>query len=298
MTTDAWDARFDDFWDDVDLDDPTAARAQLEALLAERGIDDARAAYERGSLHDSLGEEDAAIPLYRAALAEGLGDDLRTQATIQLASSLRNVGDASGAIALLRAVPASDPLHDAAQAFLALALYSDEKPTEALALSLRTLAPHLPRYRRAVGAYAGELAKIDRVRAIAVGLLVVGESVLLESYPANARHGEFLRAPGGGISFGEPAAVAVRREFAEELDATIDDARLLAVTENIFDGPSGRGHEIVHVFTVASTGLAALPADERIAVRDSHTTVGWYDIAALRAGSLPVYPAGILDLLP
>lgn len=298
MTTDAWDARFDHFWDGVDLDDPAAARAQLEALLAERGIDDARATYERASLHDSLGEEDAAIPLYRAALAEGLGDDLRTQATIQLASSLRNVGDASGAIALLRAVPASEPLHDAAHAFLALALYSDEKPTEALALSLRTLAPHLPRYRRAVGAYAGELAKIDRVRAIAVGLLVVGESVLLESYPANARHREFLRAPGGGISFGEPAAVAVRREFAEELDATIDDARLLAVTENIFDGPSGRGHEIVHVFAVASAGLAALPADERIAVRDSHTTVGWYDIAALRAGSLPVYPAGVLDLLP
>ncbi len=90
----------------------------------------------------------------------------------------------------------------------------------------------------------------------------------------------------------------MRREFAEELDATIDDARLLAVTENMFDTSSGRGHEIVHVFAVASAGLAALPADERIAVRDSHTTVGWYDIAALRAGSLPVYPAGILDLLP
>jgi hypothetical protein len=45
------------------------------------------------------------------------------------------------------------------------------------------------------------------VRVIAVGLLVRDGSVLLESYPANARHGEFLRAPGGGISFGEPAAL-------------------------------------------------------------------------------------------
>ncbi|WP_455132823.1 hypothetical protein [Microbacterium aurum] len=52
------------------------------------------------------------------------------------------------------------------------------------------------------------------------------------------------------------------------------------------------------MFAVASAGLAALPADERIAVRDSHTTVGWYEIAALRAGGLPVYPVGILDLLP
>ena len=116
MTTDAWDARFDDFWDGVELDDPTGARARLEALLAERGIGDARASYERGSLHDSLGEEDAAIPLYRAALADGLSDDLRTQATIQLASTLRNLGDASGAIALLHAVPDSDPLVSSARA--------------------------------------------------------------------------------------------------------------------------------------------------------------------------------------
>jgi hypothetical protein len=60
------------------------------------------------------------------------------------------------------------------------------------------------------------------------------------------------------------------------------------------DSTAGRAQELA----VASAGLAALPADERIAVRDSHTTVGWYEIAALRAGGLPVYPVGILDLLP
>ena len=52
---------------------------------------------------------------------------------------------------------------------------------------------------------------------------------------------------------------------------------------------------------VYSAQLAALPADERIAVRDSHTTVGWYDLAALRggagAGGIGVYPTGVLDLL-
>ncbi|MGB4776963.1 tetratricopeptide repeat protein [Microbacterium sp.] len=317
MTDD--DAALDAFWRDADLDAPETARAALEALLAARGLDDARTAYERGSLHDSLGEEERAIPLYRDALARGLSGSLGTRATIQLASSLRNVGDASGAIALLQgfddsyssgaAAPwgeevwlmsrdsrASDPLADAARAFLALALFSDEKPTEALAVALQTLAPHLPRYARAVNAYAGALVKPDRVRAISVGLLVREGRVLLELYPANARHGEFLRAPGGGIEFGETAADAVRRELAEELDATVDEARLLAVTENIFDGPAGRGHEIVHVFAVESAQLAALPPGGRIAVRDSHTTVGWYEPAALRAGSLPAYPVGILDL--
>jgi len=72
----------------------------------------------------------------------------------------------------------------------------------------------------------------------------------------------------------------------------------LGVTENIFDGPSGRGHEIVHVFRVASADLSALPAGERLPVRDSHTSVGWYDIATVRADTTrPVYPVGILDLL-
>ncbi|WP_293788159.1 tetratricopeptide repeat protein, partial [uncultured Aeromicrobium sp.] len=293
--TDASDV-FDAFWDRVDLTAPAAARAALEQVIAAADVGEARVDYERASLHDSLGEEDAAVPLYRAALAGDLDPELRTQATIQLASTLRNLGDASGAIALLHAVPDSDPLVSSARAFLALALHSDQKPVEALRVALQTLAPRLPRYQRAVGAYAGALAKPDRVRAIAVGLMVRGGAVLLESYPANERHAEFLRAPGGGIEFGETAEDAVHREFAEELDVSLESVRPLAVTENIFDSASGRGHEIVHVFAVDSAQLAALPPDERIAVRDSHTTVGWYDLAALRggagAGGIAVYPTG------
>ena len=289
----------DRFWDGVDLDEPDDARSALEAVLAAHGADDARAGYERASLHDALGEEDAAIALYRRALDAGLDAPHRTQATIQLASSLRNVGRPSAAIAALHGIPDDDPLAASAHAFLALALHADEKPTAALRLALRTLAPKLPRYQRAVDAYAGELTTLDRVRAIAVGLVVRDGRVLLESYPANERHGEFLRAPGGGIEFGETAAAAIAREFAEELDADLADAELVAVTENIFESPTGRGHEIVHVFRVASAALAALSVHERLPVRDSHTTVGWYDIAALREeqAQRPVYPVGVLDLL-
>lgn len=296
MTMHDGDALFDAFWADVDLDDAAAAHARLEALLTERGQDDARAAYERGSLHDSLGEEDAAIPLYRAALGGDLDADLRTQATIQLASTLRNVGDASGAIALLRGIPADDPLADSAQAFLALALFSDGKPAAALRAALQTLAPHLPRYTRAVGAYAGELATPERTRAIAVGVLVRDGWILAEEYAGHGGSGPFLRAPGGGVDFGESADHAVRREFAEELGVTLDDARLLGVTENIFDAYGKRGHEIVHVYAVRSAALEALPRTERLAVQDSDTTVGWYEIATLAARGLPFYPDGCLEL--
>ena len=287
---------FDAFWASVDLSDPAAARSAQDAAIEVSGADDARIAYERASLHDSLGEEDAAAPLYRAALAGDLDQALRTQAVIQLASTLRNLGDASGAIALLRSVPQDDPLIASARAFLALALFSDDKPAAALRTALKTLAPRLPRYQRAVAAYAGELVPPARIRAISVGLLVQDDHVLLESYPADDRHGEFLRAPGGGIEFGESADAAVRREFAEELGVVLDEARLLAVTENIFEGPGKRGHEIAHVFAVACAELAALPMGDRIAVQDSDTSVGWYAIADLRAGSVPVYPVGLLDV--
>lgn len=290
---DARDALFDDFWAGVDLDDATAAHERLEALLAERGLDDARAAYERASLHDSLGEEADAAPLYRRALAAGLEPELQTRATIQFASTLRNLGDASGAIALLQGIPETDPLSDSARAFLALALFSDGKPGPALRTALQTLTPHLPRYTRAVGAYAGELESPERVRVIAVGILIQDGWVLAEEYAGDGWSDPFLRAPGGGIEFGEHADDAVRREFAEELGVTLDSARLLGVTENIFDAHGKRGHEIVYAYGIRCAALEALPRDVRLPVQDADTTVGWYPLEALPA---PFYPGGCLEL--
>ncbi len=290
------DARFDAFWADVDLEDAVAARVALEAILSEVSVGKARAAYERASLHDSLGEEDAAVPLYRWALANDLDAHLRTQATVQLASTLRNLGDASGAIALLRSVPADDELADSVDAFSALALFDDGKPTEALRTALRTLAPHLPRYTRAVGAYAGELRPVDRVRTIAVGVLIQNGWVLAEAYRGHGDSGPFLRAPGGGVIFGESADEAIRREFTEELGVHLEHARLLGVTENIFDAHGKRGHEIVFAYAIRCPDLEALPRTDRLPVRDADTDVGWYEIDALDRLGLPFYPDGVLEL--
>jgi len=287
---------FDRYWREAEDKTPARLRAELDELLTEYPVDDAVAAYERASLHDFLGEEAAAIPCYRAALEAGLGGARRSACIIQLASSLRNVGDASGAIALLHRFPGEDRLADAARAFEALALFSDQKPAPALRTALRALVPHLPAYRRSVEAYAAELTAPPRVRAISVAVVVKDGHVLAEEYTGGPGAPAFLRAPGGGIEFGETAAAAMRRELREELAAEIDDLRLLAVTENIFDRPQKRGHEIVHVFAVRSASLEALPLTDRLAVLDGDTTVGWYPIERLRAGSPALYPAEILDL--
>jgi len=246
---------------------------------------------------DAAGDELAAVPLYRAALEAGLSGPERTQAIIQLASSLRVLGDPSGAIALLRTVPDDDPLASAAHAFLSLALFDDGKPAAALRTALDALVPTLPTYRVSLRAYAAEIAASDRVRAIVVGLVVHDGWILAEEYRANGRHDGFLRAPGGGIEFGESAADALRREFAEELDAVVDEAVLLGVTENVFDAHGKRGHEIVHVFSVRPASLLAIPRGERRDVLDSDTTVGWYRLDDLATGAPVFYPPGALDLL-
>jgi Tetratrico peptide repeat len=96
------------------------------------------------------------VPLYRRSRELGLEGERRRRAAIQLASSLRNLGEPTESVALLEAELAGtpDPLHDAVRAFLALALADTGREREAVAQALTALAPHLPRYQRSVAAYA------------------------------------------------------------------------------------------------------------------------------------------------
>src|SRR5690554_2840094 len=110
--------------------------AALESLLSERAQGDAAAAFEHASLHDMLGEEHAAIPLYRAAIAAGLDAERQGYAAIQLASTLRNVGQFHEAVTLLEPLQADDTLGAAARAFLALTLHDLGRRSDALRLVL------------------------------------------------------------------------------------------------------------------------------------------------------------------
>jgi len=163
MTT--WEQRIDEVWDAAAnelVDDEVIAR--IDAIAAERGEDDARAEFERAGARDSAGRPDEAIPLYRRALDLGLDAEHEPQAIIQLASSLRNVGETGEALALLERAhedAAESPYRDAIAAFHALALASSGAPHRALSIALLALVPHLPRYHRSMTAYAHEIAERD-----------------------------------------------------------------------------------------------------------------------------------------
>jgi hypothetical protein len=158
--TSEWEKRLADLWASLDDHGEDDFVQRMDALVAELPADSAVGLYERASAFDSTGHSDLAIPLYRRALEVGLGDDRRRQAVIQLASSLRNVGQASESVALLSAERdrGSDELDDALDAFLALALTSDGREREAVSIALLAVARHMTRYRRSLENYARELA--------------------------------------------------------------------------------------------------------------------------------------------
>jgi hypothetical protein len=152
-----WDERLAEVWDSLDELDEQEFLVRIEQLAAElpagsRGVAD----FERASSLDSTGHPDLAVPLYRAALAERLTGERRRRAVIQLASSLRVLGDPHASIALLEAELDEPPDHldDAVRAFLALALVDTGRPVDAASLALAALAPHLHRYQRSLAGYA------------------------------------------------------------------------------------------------------------------------------------------------
>jgi tetratricopeptide (TPR) repeat protein len=155
-----WEERLAELWRSLDDLSEEDFLTRMEELTAELAPGSGVAAFERAAALDSTGHSDLAVPLYREALDLGLEGERRRRAVIQMASSLRNLGQAEESVALLTAErdAASDDLDDAVAAFLALALVDTDREREAVSVALRALAPHLPRYQRSLGNYARSIS--------------------------------------------------------------------------------------------------------------------------------------------
>lgn len=173
-TTDAtWESRLADLWKTLDERSGTEFVGAMHQLTAELPQDNPVALFELGAAHDSTGSPHQAVRLYQAALQAGLSGLRRRRAQIQLASSLRNLGQPQQAAEILVAElqQPSDELDQAVSAFLALALADLGRYREALSISLAALSEYLPRYNRSLARYAEvlspELESRDRDRSSA-----------------------------------------------------------------------------------------------------------------------------------
>lgn len=161
---DDWYARVSQVWAGASEQAELDVMAAIDELVAERGPDDPDAVFEAASARDYAGLEAEAVPLYRRAIELGLGATVHPQAVIQLASSLRNLGEVDEAIRLLE-----DQLHEhpadewtgPSAAFLALALASRGDERDAASVALAALADYLPIYGSSVRRYAIELGARD-----------------------------------------------------------------------------------------------------------------------------------------
>jgi tetratricopeptide (TPR) repeat protein len=156
--SDDWEARVAAFWATADDQQPARLLSEMRSLAADRPANDPTALYEWASVHDFVGREEEAIPLYQAALEHGLTGGRRPQAIIQLASSLRNIGQPAAAVELLQPLDNDDVTGDAAQAFLALAQWDRGQHAAALRTALTALSRSLPLYQHAVADYAAQLS--------------------------------------------------------------------------------------------------------------------------------------------
>jgi len=155
----SWEARLAILWAEIDGWDEATFVAAIEELIGELPPGSAIGLFERAGAFDSTGHPDRAVPLYRAALDTGLDGERRRRAVIQMASSIRNLGDPRESVRLLteEAAACSDSLDGAVATFTALALADLGREREALAVALAALAATLPRYNRSAGRYARSL---------------------------------------------------------------------------------------------------------------------------------------------
>jgi tetratricopeptide (TPR) repeat protein len=158
-TSVAWEFRLADLWKRLDTLPHASFIDAMRQLTAELPAGHAVAHFEMGAAHDSTGSPQQAVELYALALAGGLTGLRRRRVQIQMASSLRNLGQAEQAAAMLFAElkQPSDELDQAVSAFLALALADLGREREAISISLSALSTYLPRYNRSLARYAQAL---------------------------------------------------------------------------------------------------------------------------------------------
>lgn len=144
-------------------------------------------------------------------------------------------------------------------------------------------------------------SKKQRIRTKALCVFRNGDKILVYERYDPTKGKRFYRPIGGGIDFGELSRKAMVREVREELSADVTDVRFLGVLENVFTYVGRPGHEILLMYDARFEDesfyeRASLEAYEENGER--HFEAEWKSLEYFRsAGSPPLYPNGLLELL-
>lgn len=157
-----WEERIAAAWNSPTPENEIERIALIDALAAERPIEDAIALFERASAQDSYGSQFVAEGFYKSALANGLGDVdayRNVCAHVQLASTLRNLEKYQEAVSLLEAAASlnlSPDQRNWVRAFQLLCNLSQGLEVANSKAELAALIPKLTKYQISINRFAKE----------------------------------------------------------------------------------------------------------------------------------------------
>ncbi len=130
----------------------------------------------------------------------------------------------------------------------------------------------------------------SQIRVKAMAIVIRGVDEVLVGFGMDAvKSEEFGRLIGGSVELGETAAVALQREFQEELGSGLERITFLEVVENIFTYEGVQGHEVIFVYQ-AELAKKELYTQDSFTILDSKDPAGWMSYQKVLRGEMKLYP--------
>jgi 8-oxo-dGTP pyrophosphatase MutT (NUDIX family) len=140
----------------------------------------------------------------------------------------------------------------------------------------------------------------SKIRVLALALCSDKKKILVFHGKDPETKQPFYRPVGGAIEFGEFAIQAIKREFKEELNATLINVRYLFTLENLFTYNGKIGHEIVLIFDGTLENRSLYGQNLTIVEDDINQTTypaSWESLEEIQYMKRPLYPDGLMEKL-
>ena len=138
--------------------------------------------------------------------------------------------------------------------------------------------------------------KFKERRPIALGLATKNNRLLVGEGFDNVKNEIFYRCLGGGIEFLEKSSDALKREFSEEINATIIVKDFLGISENIFTYKGKNAHELILFYSI---DIPDSDYKEEYEINDDcgKYKAKWIDIDEFKSKNKILYPKEVFKYI-
>lgn len=138
-----------------------------------------------------------------------------------------------------------------------------------------------------------------RIRPIALGLIEHEDHLFVSSGQDLKTQQSFYRFLGGGIDFGETSESALKREFLEEIQASLMAVEYITCLDNIFEYNGKRKHELIQLFRARFVDESFYQLDQKFQLveGDRIDSAFWIDTRRVLSGEYRLVPESCIQYL-